>query len=107
MWNFIFDKIKEFQFNLIYMAVGCSMKDYNIITLKNNQQYPSFLNKYKKKVIILIDPLLEYPLKLETFFRNNNNYLVQINTQFNDLRYYENSDNLIFALKNPDKFYNF
>ena len=45
MWNFIFDKIKEFQFNLIYMAVGCSMKDYNIITLKNNQQYPSFLNK--------------------------------------------------------------
>ena len=100
MWNFIFDKIKEFQFNLIYMAVGCSMKDYNIITLKNNQQYPSFLNKYKKKVIILIDPLLEYPLKLKTFFRNNNNYLVQINTQFKDLRYYENSDNLIFALNN-------
>lgn len=53
----------NFKSEIIYIGVGSA----------NNleQEYPPFLNKYKKKLIILIDPELEDKLLLESKFNLN------------------------------------
>jgi hypothetical protein len=93
MWKFIFNTIKTSDFDIIYMAIGCSMEYYNEVTTNNNQQYPIFLDNFNKKVILLIDPLLETPLKIETFLQNKNQTLNQITSNYDNLRYYY-SDNI-------------
>ena len=69
-WNYVFNYIK--QVDHVYFAIGCAMPQYRFsdesnsnymfdITERNNQQYPCFMNKYKgKKMIILVDPHLEF-----------------------------------------------
>lgn len=99
-WNNIYDAIIQSENNIIYMAIGCAMGRYHEITENNNQQYPCFLNKFdSKKVIILIDPELETPLKCEPIF---NEELTVINNNTN-IRLLTNSENTIFAIN--DMFY--
>ena len=58
--------IKDIQnIDVIYMAIGSALGHYKEITQTNNQQYPCFLDKFKKKLIILVDPILETPLKIQ------------------------------------------
>lgn len=65
MWQLAFDLLKQEKYVCVMVAVGCSLKYHEEITSKNNQQYPDFLNQFSgKKLIILIDPFLENPIKL-------------------------------------------
>lgn len=75
-WNYVIDKISEPNTKLVYIAIGSGMGHYTQITESNNQQYPCFLDKFDgRKVVILIDPDLESPLKVESYFENLNNQL--------------------------------
>ena len=65
MWNYILNSINTINPDLIYIAIGCSMISYDHIISDNNQQYPNFINNFNKKIIILIDPCLEYPLAIQ------------------------------------------
>jgi hypothetical protein len=89
--------IEDFKPNVIYCGIGSSMKEHNEINEINNQQNPIFLNKYYKKVIILIDPLLENPLRLETQLE------LEIIRNDEYLRILKNENTLIFAINH--KFY--
>lgn len=99
-WNNIYEAIIQPENNIIYIGIGCAMGRYQEITETNNQQYPCFLNKFdSKKVIILIDPELESPLKCEQIFDEELN-IINNNT---NTRILINSDNTIFAIN--DMFY--
>lgn len=78
--------------DVIYMAIGCSMGHYKEITQTNNQQYPCFLDKFKKKLIILVDPILETPLKIQEQITDLN----EIKT--NDYRILKNDSLIIYAI---------
>ena len=55
----------------------------------NNQQFPCFLNKTKgNKVVILIDPILEMPLKTEQLFQEMGDPLILVNSEFKDEKTY-------------------
>ena len=103
IYSHIFDKTTIFKPDIIYLAVGCAMGNYSIINPNNNQQYPLFLEPFtnKKKLIILIDPQLETPLKLES----------QINLiETDSVNYFRvlQTDNLIvFAIKKLFYFYHY
>ena len=106
-WN-IMNNIEDFNPYIIYFAVGCSMKYYKDcdISSNNNQQNPSFLQKFKdsKIVYIFVDPELENPLKLDTqitltetyssddcyrILKNDNIIVFTINKSF---YFYDNKD---------------
>jgi len=66
-WEPVLNKLLESEISLVYIGIGSGMGYYKELTNKNNQQYPCFLEKFTgEKVIILIDPHLEYPLKIES-----------------------------------------
>lgn len=102
-YSYIINEITIFKPDIIYLAVGCAMGNYSIINPNNNQQYPLFLEPFtnKKKLIILIDPQLETPLKLES----------QINLiETESVNYFRvlQTDNLIvFAIKKLFYFYHY
>lgn len=102
-YSYIINEITIFKPDIIYLAVGCAMGNYSIINPNNNQQYPLFLEPFtnKKKLIILIDPQLETPLKLES----------QINLiETDSVNYFRvlQTDNLIvFAIKKLFYFYHY
>ncbi len=76
-WSEIFDKASLPNTNLVYIAIGSAMGHYQENELQNNQQYPCFLEKFAdNKLIILIDPMLESPLKIEEFFARQNDPLI-------------------------------
>ena len=61
------------------------MDSCNQLTSMNNQQFPCFLNKTKgNKVVILIDPILEMPLKTEQLFQEMGDPLILVNSEFKD-----------------------
>lgn len=89
----------NFNPNIIYLSVGSALGLHpQEINPRTNQQIPLFLDKYngQKKVIILIDPGLENPLKsestvpMELFFMSENG-------KFRILRTNDDST-LIFAI---------
>jgi hypothetical protein len=50
----------------IYLAIGSALPYINDISRQQHQQYPDFLDYFSnKKLIILIDTRLEFPLKLQ------------------------------------------
>jgi hypothetical protein len=103
VWNNIYDNIKDTSIKLVCLFIGCSMDYYTELTEENNQQYPCFLNKINgKKLIILIDPYLESPLKIENYFIGKNNPLICINTIFNkdkiSIRIFNNNETTVYAL---------
>lgn len=65
VWENIINDISNSHVDIIYMAIGCGMKSYTEISPSKNQQNPGFLDKFKRKLYILIDPDLESPLKME------------------------------------------
>lgn len=69
MWNTIFKTIQEKNYEILMVAIGSSMARYEEINDNNNQQYPGFLRPYdhSRKLIILVDPELEYPIKLANY----------------------------------------
>lgn len=88
--------------SIVYLAIGCCMKHYSVdddiktnefqITESNNQQYPMFMRKFPgRKVIILIDPELENPIKLTEI-------IPMSVAQKNIMTIYENSEMIIFAI---------
>jgi hypothetical protein len=67
-YDIIISNITDFNPELIYFSVGCSMGHYININPNQNQQYPKpIMDKFnkKKKVIILMDASLETPLKIQ------------------------------------------
>ena len=103
IYSHIINEITIFKPDIIYLAVGCAMGNYSIINPNNNQQYPLFLEPFinKKKLIILIDPHLETPLKLE----------YQINLfeteSVNYFRVLQNDNLIVFAIKKLFYFYHY
>ncbi len=86
-WSNIFNIASLPSTNLVYIAVGSSMgySHYDEVNNQkpesNNQQYPCFLDKFRdNKLIILIDPALEAPLKLESFFATKGDPLGQVDS---------------------------
>ena len=87
--------------DIIYFAVGCCMGHYADINSSNNQENPKFMEKYagKKKFYILMDPVLETPLKLESQMP-----LIQTDTEDN-YRVFENDEYCIVAINKEYHFY--
>ena len=100
----IIRRIKDVNPDIIYFAVGCSMKQYNDcdITPNNNQQNPYFLQKFKKSKIVSIffDPELENPLKLETQME-----LIKTYSSDDYYRILENDNIILFAINKSFNFY--
>jgi len=95
IYDTILSNLSSYDPELIYFSVGSAMGYYNKINPNQNQQYPfPILNKYKgkKKVIILIDPSLETPLKMETYIKLN------LVVHEKNLRLLVNDDTLVFAV---------
>jgi len=96
--------IEDFNPYIIYFAVGCSMKHYKDcdISSNNNQQNPSFLQKFKdsKIVYIFVDPELENPLKLETQITLTESYSSE-----NCYRTLKNDNNIVFTINKSFYFY--
>jgi len=68
LYDIIISNINDFNPELIYFSVGCSLGHYTNINPNQNQQYPKpIMDKFnmKKKVIILMDASLETPLKIQ------------------------------------------
>ena len=77
IWEPIFNKLSESKTSLVYFAIGSALGYHQQITEANNQQYPCFLDKFAgSKVVILIDPELEYPLKVESYFSDKGQPLI-------------------------------
>jgi hypothetical protein len=73
----------------VYLGIGAAMDSCNQLTSMNNQQFPCFLNKIKgNKVVILIDPILETPLKTEQLFQEMGDPLILVNSEFKDEKTY-------------------
>jgi len=90
----ILNNIEEYNPEIIYFPVGCSMQRYEEkdISSENNQQNPLFMEKYKKKCCIFMDPELEIPLKLETQINLNNL------DNLDNYRLLKNENYLVFAI---------
>ena len=103
-WN-IMHSIEDFNPCIIYFAVGCSMKHYKdcAISSNNNQQNPSFLQKFKdsKIVYIFVDPELENPLKLESQITLTESYSSE-----DCYRILKNDNIIVFTINKPFYFYN-
>jgi hypothetical protein len=117
-WKLIINILKQRKFDIIYFSIGSGMGNYyyegeehkynqRLITSNNNQQYPEFLNNYKRKLIILIDPNLEEDLQIIKYYKNRDRYLNKYNIDKN-IRLYENNDDVIIAATElfDDKEYN-
>ena len=108
-WQTIHDTILLPSTSIVYIGIGSAMEHYIEITEENNQQYPCFLNKFGgNKVIILIDPVLEHDLKIQTYFNLIENPLRMINIIKNDMgalifRHFQNYNTTVFAIN--DWFY--
>lgn len=85
-WNKISDIAAQGPTALVYLGIGTAMGSYKQVTPKNNQQLPCFLNKFEgNKLIGLIDPDLEYPLKIEEhFYQEMNDPLIMVNSSMNE-----------------------
>lgn len=89
--------------DIIYLSIGCSMKNYRQINPSNNQQNPIFLHSFvnEKKMFILFDPELETPLRLES-------QLNLMTTYSEDYYRVLQSDNIIvFAINKLFYFYHY
>jgi len=102
-WN-IMHSIEDFNPCIIYFAVGCSMKHYKDcdISSNNNQQNPSFLQKFKdsKIVYIFVDPELENPLKFDTQITLTESYSSE-----DCYRILKNDNIIVFAINKLFYFY--
>ena len=84
-WSHIFDAVAQGSTAAVYLGIGAAMDSYNQLTSMNNQQFPCFLNKIKgNKVIVLVDPVLEMPLKTEQLFQEMGDPLILVNSEFKD-----------------------
>lgn len=91
MWDTIIKDINK-DIDVIYIAIGCSMDSYFELTQSNNQQCPCFLDKFKKKLIVLIDPCLETPLMVQKQITNLNH------VQYGEHRILKNDSLIVHAI---------
>ena len=89
--------------DIIYLSIGCSMKNYNQINSSNNQQNPIFLHSFvnEKKMFILFDPELETPLRLESQLN-----LIETDS-VNYFRVLQTDNLIVFAIKKLFYFYHY
>lgn len=101
-WQSIFDKALT-NYDIIYIAIGSAMGEYSKeqITDDKNQQFPPFLNKFGRKMIILIDPQLEEYLAIEYYMKKHNLQFEE--HKENNIRILRNEEIIVFAIK--DYFY--
>ena len=95
IYDIILSNLSSYGPKLIYFSVGSALGHRVEIKPNQNQQYPfPILDKYKglKKVIILMDENLEYPLKIES---DINLSLIDKDKLF---RILTNEDTLVFAI---------
>lgn len=109
-WSNIFDAVAQGSTAVVYLGIGSAMGSYNQVTSTNNQQSPCFLEKIPgKKVIILIDPALESPLKTEEWYQNIGNPLIAVNSETKGdkiyFRKYQNDSVTVFAINEMFNFY--
>ena len=109
-WSNIFDAVAQSSTAVVYLGIGSAMSSYNQVTSTNNQQSPCFLEKIPgKKVIILIDPALESPLKTEEWYQNIGNPLIAVNSETKGdkiyFRKYQNDSVTVFAINKMFNFY--
>jgi len=84
----------------IYFAIGSALPYVNEIDRDHHQQYPTFLDKFlNKKLIILIDPYMEFPLKLQDYVKFDDS-----NIEFND-EYTKMSNNEMTVYSVATEFY--
>lgn len=93
MWETIIDEIQHVA--VVYMAIGCAIQEYQELTQANNQQCPCFLDKFAKKLLILIDPNLEKPLKVQQQITDLKE------TRIDNHRVLKNSSSTIYAINEP------
>lgn len=94
----IYETVASVNNTIIYISIGCSMEHYPELTFENNQQYPNFLNKFEgNKVLLLFDPNLETPLKMESLFNMNNTLSTNNNYNTQKCRILNNSEVTVFA----------
>jgi hypothetical protein len=108
-WSDIYDAAAQGSTAVVYLGIGSAMGSYNELTSINNQQSPCFLEKIPgKKVIILIDPVLEMPLKTEEWYQNMGNPLVLVDSETKDdkiyFREYQNGSVTVFAINDMFNF---
>jgi hypothetical protein len=100
-FNEIFSQIQGINPKNIYIGIGCSLGHYTKDSIQTNQQYPNYFDNIisheSKKVVILIDPLLEKPLKLEEFVD------LDLVLEDKNFRILNNSNLVVFAIN--DYFY--
>jgi hypothetical protein len=109
-WSDIFDAVAQGSTAVVYIGIGPAMGSYNELKSTNNQQFPCFLNKLPgNKVVILIDPALESPLKTEQLFHEIGDSLVLVNSETKgDIIYFrelQNESVTIFGINDMFNFY--
>jgi hypothetical protein len=95
-WQLINENIFESQYDVVYIGIGCGLEYHPNINNNNNQQCPCFLNKFQNKLLLLFDPLLEKPLKVESLFEDKLYTIYD-----NEYRILKNSNTTIFAVNKP------
>lgn len=109
-WEIIHNTISIPSISVLYIGIGSGLGTYKHeqISEQNNQQYPCFLEHFPEhQVILLIDPNLEYPLKLEKIMEDSGSKLIQESeikqmSENNDekiiFRYLKNDKMSVFAI---------
>ena len=108
-WSNIYDAAAQGSTAVVYLGIGSAMGSYNQVTPTNNQQSPCFLEKIPgNKVIILIDPVLEMPLKTEEWYQNMGNPLVLVDSETKGdkiyFREYQNDSVTVFVINDMFNF---
>lgn len=97
-WTTVYNYINDERTSMVYISIGSYMGHYQQITSENNQQYPCFLDNFQgRKIVILIDPELESPLKVQEYFIEKENPLQIIDTN-NLFRILENDEVTVIAI---------
>jgi hypothetical protein len=108
-WSNIFDAAAQGSISVVYIGIGSAMGSYVELNSSNNQQSPCFLKKIPgRKVIILIDPVLEMPLRTEEWYQNIGNPLVLVDSETKGdkiyFREYQYDSVTIFAINDMFNF---
>jgi hypothetical protein len=97
-WQQIFTNVSLLAVTTVYVAIGCAMESYTELTPSNNQQYPCFLEKFHgRHIVVLIDPVLEFLLKIQIYFALKKKPLTQMPCDVDNCRIFENHEVTVFA----------
>jgi len=106
-FNQILRTIRTGNYECIYLAIGCALpyRDKEI-NRQQHQQYPGWLDYFSnKKLILLFDTEIEFPLKLQDYvkFTDENIEFTENYTQFENTEMTVISVKSYFSLENNDE----